>query len=257
MPHPVPEIRIVADAEALAAAAAEELARVLGSAVSARGAASIVLSGGSTPRRLYRLLASEGMRDRVAWERLHLFFGDERHVPPDDPRSNYRTASEEMLSRVALPPGHVHRIPAEEPEAERAARKYESEIRNHFGLAAGSFPAFDLALLGLGPDGHTASLFPGTKALGETERLAVANWVGKLDEHRITLTAPVFNRAGAVIFLVSGEDKACVLKSVLTGPRETEQLPAQLIRPESGRLLWLVDRPAAGLLPSAGATEAP
>ncbi len=256
MAPPVPEIQIVADPGALAEAAAEELARILGDAVSARGAASVVLSGGSTPRRLYALLASEAWQSRVPWERLHVFFGDERHVPPDDPASNYRMAGEELLSRVPLPPGHVHRIAAEEPDAERAARKYEEEIRGHFDLAPGSFPRFDLVLLGLGPDGHTASLFPGTNALRETRRLAVANWVGKLDAHRITLTAHVFNRAAAVIFLVSGEDKAPALKSVLTGPCEPEQLPAQLIRPESGRLLWLVDRAAAGLLPSAGAPKA-
>jgi 6-phosphogluconolactonase len=157
-------------------------------------------------------------------------------------------ASEAMLSHVPVPPGNVHRIPAEDPEPERAAARCEEDLRRHFGLAGDAFPRFDLALLGLGPDGHTASLFPGTKALGETRRLAAANWVGKFAAWRITLTAPVFNAAAAVLFLVRGDDKAMALKSVLEGPSEPEQLPAQLIRPSGGRLLWLVDRAAAGLL---------
>jgi 6-phosphogluconolactonase len=247
------EIRIVEDAGALARASAEEFRQAVESAVGVRGEAAVALSGGATPRRLYERLAGHAYRDRLAWARIHFFFGDERPVPPEDPESNYRMAFESMLRRVPVPEGNVHRIRGEAPEAEAAARDYERDLTGHFRLRAGEFPRFDLALLGLGPDGHTASLFPGTRALREERRLAVANWVGKLDTTRITLTAPVFNHAACVLFLVSGEDKAIPLKSVLEGAHEPEQLPAQLIHPDRGRLLWLADRSAAARLSAATA----
>ncbi len=243
-----PEIRIVADADALARASAEEFRQAVDSAVGARGQAAVALSGGSTPRLLYRLLAGDADRDRIPWARVHFFFGDERHVPPEDPESNYRMAFEAMLQRAPVPQGNIHRIRGEAPEAKAAASDYERDLTRHFRLRAGEFPRFDLALLGLGADGHTASLFPGTRALREERRLAVANWVGKLDTTRITLTAPVFNHAACVLFLVSGQDKAIPLKSVLQGAHEPEQLPAQLIHPDRGRLLWLADRAAASRL---------
>jgi len=251
-----PEVRVLEDADALAQAAAREFLSATGEALRHAATAAVALSGGSTPRRLYALLADESFRRRVPWERIHFFFGDERHVPPDDPESNYRMASEAMLSAAPVPPENVHRIHAEDPSAETAARAYERDIEEHFRLAPGQFPRFDFALLGLGADGHTASLFPGTKALSETRRRAVSNWVGKLDTERITLTAPTFNAAAAVVFLVSGEDKAAPLRSVLEGAYEPAQLPAQLIRPAAGRLLWLVDRPAAQRLrPAAGTSR--
>jgi len=242
-----PQVRIVEDAAALAAAAAEGFVSAIREGVEARGNASVALSGGSTPRRLYSLLAGPEHRERVAWKDLHVFFGDERPVAPDDAESNYRMARETLLEKAPIPVGHVHRMKGEDPDLVRAASSYASELRRHFDLAPGDFPRFDLALLGLGPDGHTASLFPGTRALASNE-LAVANWVGKLDAVRLTLTAPVFNRAARVLFLVSGTDKAAVLPSVLRGDFEPQQLPAQLIRPESGNLLWLVDRAAAARL---------
>jgi 6-phosphogluconolactonase len=248
VPSPAPEIRVVEDEDALARAAAEEFVAVATGAVRGRSAVSVALSGGSTPRRLYALLASPSYRERIPWSGIHFFFGDERCVPPDDPQSNFRMASEAMLSHVSVPPANIHRIPAEDPDPDRAAARYEEDLRGHFGLSGDAVPRFDLALLGLGPDGHTASLFPGTKALHETRRLAVSNWVGKFAAWRITLTVPVFNTAGSVLFLVRGEDKATALKSVLEGPTEPEQLPAQLIRPAGGSLLWLVDRDAAALL---------
>ncbi|MGE5276530.1 MAG: 6-phosphogluconolactonase [Acidobacteriota bacterium] len=251
---PPREIRIAEDAEALARASAEEFRQAVASAVGGRGEAAVALSGGTTPRRLYELLAGEAHRNRLDWARIHFFFGDERHAPPEDPESNYRMAFESMFQRVPVPEGNVHRIRGEAPEAEAAARDYERDLRRHFRLRAGEFPRFDLALLGLGPDGHTASLFPGTRALREKRRLAVANWVGKLDTSRITLTAPVFNHSACVLFLVSGQDKAMPLKSVLEGAHEPEQLPAQLIRPGRGRLLWLADRAAAARL-SGGAAR--
>jgi 6-phosphogluconolactonase len=179
---------------------------------------------------------------------MHVFWGDERHVPPDHPDSNYRMANEALLSKVPIPPANVHRIKSEHPDAHQVADDYEQTLQAFFHLAAGQLPRFDLILLGLGPEAHTASLFPGTKALHETRRLVVSTWVGKFFTDRITLTPAVLNNAAGVIFLVSGEDKALALKAVLEGHDEPEQLPAQLIRPAHGRLLWLVDRAAAGLL---------
>jgi len=247
-----PEIRLVEDAGALAASACEEIVEAVGEAIRSRGSASVALSGGSTPRRLYALFAESPYRERIDWTRVRLFFGDERPVPPDDPQSNYRMAREAMFSKVPLPAENVERFRGEE-DPERAAALYEEVLRSRFGVGGGVVPRFDLALLGLGSDGHTASLFPGTRALLEKKRLAVANWVGKLDAVRLTLTVPVFNRARRVLFLVSGEDKSMALKSVLEGPFEPEQLPAQLIRPESGGILWIVDRAAASRLrPVAG-----
>jgi 6-phosphogluconolactonase len=249
-----PEVRIVENADALAAAAAEEFITAVRAGVEARGTASVALSGGSTPRRLYSLLAGPEHRDRVPWKDLDIFFGDERPVPPDDPESNYRMARETLLERAPISEAHVHRMMGEDPDLARAASSYASELRRHFGLAPGEFPRFDLALLGLGPDGHTASLFPGTRALASND-LAASNWVGKLDAVRLTLSAPVFNRSAHVVFLVSGPDKAPALKSVLRGNFEPQQLPAQLIRPDPGRLLWLVDRAAAALLSGAEAAS--
>jgi 6-phosphogluconolactonase len=210
----------------------------------------VALSGGSTPEALYRLLAAEdgGFRARVPWGQAHFFWGDERHVPPDHPDSNYRMACEAMLSRVPLPPGNVHRIPAENPDAAEAAAQYAETLRRFFGVAAGRFPRFDLILLGMGSDGHTASLFPGTDAVHDRAGLVAAAWVEIHKSHRITLTVPVLNEAASVIFLVSGEGKAEALRAVLEGPHQPDRFPAQLVFPREGRLLFLVDRAAARLL---------
>ncbi len=247
------EVRIVADARALHRAAADDFARRAKQAVQAQGRFVVALSGGSTPRGLYTLLASDQTyRREVPWEKVHLFWGDERHVPPDHPDSNYRMAHEALLAKVPVPSENTHRLPTENPSVDEVARQYEEALRAFFQLSAGQLPRFDLVLLGLGTDGHMASLFPGTQALHERHRLVVANWVAKLNSYRITLTAPVFNNASCVIFLVSGEDKALPLKAVVAGKQEPDQLPAQLIRPADGELLWLVDQPAGHLLNHVG-----
>ena len=244
-----PEIHIVADTEELSRVAAAKFVRRAKDAVQAKGTFTVALSGGSTPKSLYILLADDAaLRAVVPWDKVHFFWGDERHVPPDHPDSNYRMEHEAMLSKVPVPPTNVHRIKSEHPEASQAADEYDQLLREFFGLAAEQFPQFDLVLLGLGPDGHTASLFPGTAALHEQTRLVVANWVEKFNTDRITLTPPVLNNAACIIFLVGGEDKAETLQAVLQGEKQLERFPAQLISPTHGTLLWLVDRPGTRLL---------
>jgi 6-phosphogluconolactonase len=244
-----PEIRILADAAELSRAAAAEFARLAGEAVRAGGRFTVALAGGSTPRDAYTLLAEDpSLRNQIPWDRTHCFWGDERPVPPDHPESNYCMAGEAMLSKVPIPQENVHRIRGESRDTARAAQEYERTLRDFFQLPKEEFPRFDLVLLGLGPDAHTASLFPGTRALRERRRLAVSNWVEQLDTERITLTPPVLNGAACVIFLVSGEEKATALKAVLEGKPDPDRLPAQMIRPERGALIWLVDRAATHLL---------
>jgi 6-phosphogluconolactonase len=193
-------------------------------------------------------MADEGkpFREQIPWNAVHLFWGDERHVPPDDPQSNYRMVREVLLSRLSIPDSNVHRIEGERPDATEAAALYESELRSFFCLGPGEFPRFDLILLGMGADGHTASLFPQTAALGVRDRAVVSNWVPRLNAFRITMTLPVFWNAAAVVFLVSGADKAAVLAAVFGPPRLSDPLPCELVRPQAGELVWLVDRAAAG-----------
>lgn len=242
------DIRIVENPQALARAAADEFLRRAVAAAQQKGKFMVALSGGSTPKALYSLLATDPALQRdLPWDNVHVFWGDERPVPPDHADSNFRMAHEALLSKVLVPVGNVHRIDGE-LVAEQAATNYERTLIGSFELQGGELPRFDLVLLGLGPEGHTASLFPGTRALHEEKRLAVANWVGKFDSERITLTAPVINNAACVIFLVSGNEKAVVLKSVLGGRHEPEQLPAQLIQPGNGELIWIVDAAAGKLL---------
>ncbi len=243
-------IDISADPGALTRRAAEEFVRLAADAIASHGRCAVALSGGSTPKGLYTLLASEAdaSRGRVPWDRMHFFWGDERHVPPHHPDSNYRMALDTLLSKVPVPAQHVHRIRAENPDAGKAAEDYEQALCEFFQLEGGEWPRFDLVLLGMGPDGHTASLFPGTAVLDERKRLVAASWVEHLNATRITLTPPVLNNAACVIFLISGQEKAETLRAVLHGEAEPGRLPAQLIRPGRGRLLWLVDRAAAGLL---------
>jgi 6-phosphogluconolactonase len=241
------EIRILPSAAAIAARAAQIFVDSAKSAATNNLAFSAALAGGSTPKALYSLLAAEPHRSQLPWDRLNLFFGDERHVPPDHPDSNFRMASESMLSKAPIAPAQIHRIMAENPNAEQAAAQYEQTLRSELRLSASQRPCFDLVLLGMGPDGHTLSLFPGTKALHDNGRLVMRNWVGKFYTDRITMTAPVVNNAALVLFMVTGADKAPALKAVLEGPHEPEQLPSQLIAPENGKLLWLID-PAAGAM---------
>jgi len=241
------------DVAALQRTAAALFVKAAVEAIRSRGIFTVVLSGGSTPKGAYSLLAEdETLRKQVAWAQVRFFFGDERHVPPDHPDSNFRMAHEAMLSRLPIDPNQVSRIKGEYADASRAAEEYERDLRSAAtanGLAADDgVPVFDLVLLGLGPDGHTASLFPGTSALHEQRRLVVANRVAKLDTDRITLTAPVLNGASDVLFLIQGADKAEALHAVLEGPYDPDRLPAQLIRPRHGRLRWLADPAAAARL---------
>jgi 6-phosphogluconolactonase len=175
---------------------------------------------------------------------MYFFFGDERHVPPDHQDSNYRMAEDSLFCKVPVTRDHLFRVPAENPDAAQAAENYERTLREFFRLQAGEFPRFDLILLGLGPDGHTASLFPNTAALRETRRLVVANWVEKFQTHRITFTIPVLNNAAAVMFMVSGEEKRPAVEAVLQTNAAPEQFPAKLVRPGSGELIWLIDEDA-------------
>jgi 6-phosphogluconolactonase len=238
-------VRIFEGAAELMDGAAEEIAEAARQAVEEHGRFAWALSGGSTPRGLYQLLASEAWRDRMPWPAIHFFWGDERHVPPDHPESNFRMAREAMLDAVPVPSENIHRIRAEEPDAQRAAAEYEATLRSFFTFVPDDSTRFDLILLGLGKDGHTASLFPGSPAVHERERLVVAPWVESQRTFRITLTPPVLNHARRVIFLVAGEDKAEALHRVIQGERDPDRYPAQVVE---GNCSWMVDRAAARLL---------
>jgi 6-phosphogluconolactonase len=244
------EVRRLTTPQDLFEAAAEEVIRTATAAVAKRGRFTIALSGGSTPKNLYTLIAANASAT-LPWDQMFFFWGDERHVPPDNPESNYRMAKETLLSKAPIPPANVFPIPAENPDAAAAAEAYEQTLRKFFTLAPGEFPRFDLILLGMGPDGHTASLFPETAALQEKSRLVVANWVEKLGASRITFTLPVLNSARCVAFLVSGTDKAAVLHEVLEGDAPAEKYPSKLVRPSEGKLIWFVDRAAASELSAA------
>jgi 6-phosphogluconolactonase len=241
---PAPEVRVLDGPAALAGAAAEEWrARAL-AATAESGRFAVALAGGSTPRALYALLADPGApyREALPWASTHVFFGDERAVPPTHPESNHAMAHDALLARVPIPAANVHRIRGEE-DPEAAARAYEGELRAFFGPS----PHFDLVLLGMGADGHTASLFPGSPALDETSRLVVAPLVPALGVRRITLTLHALDAAARVVFLVSGASKGAALARVLSGGCGPEALPAARVRPRGGAVLWLVDRAAARL----------
>jgi len=209
---------------------------------------NIALSGGSTPRALHHVLVAPPYREQVDWESMQYFWGDERFVPPDDPESNYRMARETLLAEARVTSDQVHRVPTERGDPAMVAELYEADIRREMNVLPGQLPRFDLILLGMGPDGHCASLFPHTEALHVRDRLVTANFVPKLNANRITFTAPVINNAAAVVFLVAGADKADALAAVLEGSHDPETYPSQLIAPEHGALHWLVDRAAAARL---------
>ena len=243
------EIIIVEDLQAMSRTAADLFLERADAILKTRPFFSVVLSGGSTPKDLYSLIASDpGIKDNIGWEKVHLFWGDERHVPPDHSQSNFRMAHDAMLSELPLPPENIHRIPSADDDARRAARRYEQELIHFFQLKDDQCPRFDLIWLGLGDDGHTASLFPQSDALTEQKHLVTANWVQKLQSHRITMTLPVLNHAECIMFLVSGVGKAQILKQILEGEGQKPQLPAQLIQPRQGKLYWVVDRAAASEL---------
>ncbi len=232
------EVRIYAEDTALFAAATDEFLRVAREAIAAEGTCDIALAGGSTPRRLYASVAARAAG--IDWSKAHLFFGDERCVPPEHSESNYRMARETLFLLGPVSAAHVHRIRGELPPSE-AAKQYEQELRDSFG---GTLPRFDLVLLGLGPDGHTASLFPGSAALNERERWVCANWVEKFGAPRITLTYPVLNEAAEVMFLVTGGEKSPAVRQIF---REGAALPAAEVQPR-GRLLWMLDAAAGAEL---------
>jgi 6-phosphogluconolactonase len=237
--------------DALARAAAEHFVELAQQAVAARGKVRIAVSGGSTPKRTFGLLADpqDKFLQAMPWDKLELFFVDERTVPPDDSDSNYRMTREAMLDKVPLKPEQVFRIEGELPPEEAAAR-YESTIRNQFRLEGAETPRFDVLQLGMGDDGHTASIFPHTDAIHELGRIAYANQVPQKDTWRVTLTWPVIIEASEVFFLIGGQDKADPLHRVLQGPYDPETLPSQLIQPKSGKLLFLLDKAAAAQLPA-------
>lgn len=231
------EVKTYPDAERLARAAAEHFVTQAAEAIAARGQFTVALAGGSTPRATYALLAAE----EVDWPSVHVFWGDERCVPPDHPDSNYRLAREALLDHVPLTTGNVHRIRGE-ISPEEAAADYERTLRSFFARRPeGPTARFDLILLGMGEDGHTASLFPGTAALHEQTRWVVAHYVDKLRAWRVTLTPVVINAAAQVTFIVAGAGKAERLREVLTGPYRPDALLAQVVRPTDGCLLWLTD----------------
>lgn len=242
------EVVVFEDTEALSRDAAHRFVSLAARKTRAGGIFNVALAGGATPEMLYGLLASPPIRETIDWAQVHLFFGDERTVSPDDADSNYRMANATLFSRVALPAANIHRMPAEGPDLEAAAQAYETELRSHFILsAADTIPRFDLVLLGMGPDGHTASLFPHKPALQEKVRLVVASEPGlKPFVPRLTLTLPVFDGAADVLFLVAGADKAETLQRVLNGPADPDALPSQSVAPTDGSLVWLIDRAAMG-----------
>lgn len=255
-----PDVRVFADGNELSLRAAEAVVGIINQATQANGRCSLALSGGNTPRTLHRLLASR-FRDQVPWAKVHLFWGDERYVPPDDPQSNYRMARETLLEAVPIPAENVHPMPTGLPDPDAAAREYEKTLRSYFSQAANrssgnrdpgnqndDWPRFDLVLLGLGEEGHTASLFPGSPALEETRRWVVAVKPPAAPSPRLTLTLPAITEAASIFFLVTGADKAQALHHVLTGPPDAREYPASGVRPAQGTVVWWVDNAAAALL---------
>lgn len=240
-------IEVLATAADLYHAAAEEFVGAARTAIGAQGRFTVALSGGSTPKALYSLLAANYAS--FVWDRVFLFFGDERHVPPTDAESNYRMVNESLLARIKIPAENVFRVQAENSDAAAAAADYERQLRNFFDLEAGEFPRFDLILLGVGPDGHTASLFPDSEGLKEQSRLVIANWVEKFKTFRISFTFPVLNNASEVMFMAAGADKADIVHQVLEA-RNVPEFPSQQVQPSDGKLLWMLDEAAAAKLAS-------
>ncbi|MDX2226139.1 MAG: 6-phosphogluconolactonase [Verrucomicrobiae bacterium] len=245
------KIKILEDSESLARFAAEEIITRAGEAIAAHGFFSLCLSGGSTPRILHRLLAGDpDLRQRMPWSQTYFFFGDERFVPHNHEDSNYRMACETLFVPAEIPDDHVVAIPTQPQEPAAAAREYERKIRTFFesrGLLRNGIARFDLILLGMGPDGHTASLFPDSEALYKSVPWVTDNWVEKFQTHRITLTFPVLNNAATVMFLVAGQDKATVLKEVLSGQGDP-LYPCMRVDPEQGDLIWAIDKAAASAI---------
>ena len=240
-------VKIFSTPTEMTEAAAKIFAVGAAEAVSARGRFTAALSGGKTPVALYTLLAKAPFVSQIPWSHVHLFWGDERCVPPDHGDSNYRMTRESLLDHVPIPPANVHRMQGDMDPVEAAAR-YEKQLRDFFAPHGEALPVFDFILLGLGEDGHTASLFPGTRAIRESSRWVVGHHVDAHKGWRITLTPPVINAARTVVFIAAGAGKAAVLKEILEGPFRPDTLPAQIVRPAGGTLLWMLDREAAAQL---------
>jgi 6-phosphogluconolactonase len=243
-----PEIVVLPDLPAVAAEAAERTVAVCARAAAARGACAIALSGGETPKSLYARLASEPYAGRMPWDRLHVFWGDERCVPPDDPHSNYRLAREQLLSKVPVPEAQVHRMPADTGDHRAAAAAYDATLRAVLPLTVDGWPRFDLVLLGLGDNAHTASLFPRTEGVRVRDRAVFAEFIQNAGMWRMTLTVPVLVRAAETLFLVAGASKAEAVRAAIEGPADPLEVPAALIRPVDGRVVWLLDEAAASRL---------
>ena len=245
-----PEIRIAHNSQAWAAAAAELVHLVGREAIRANGRFFIALSGGTTPETLYRALTSPAFADRFDWSRTTFFFSDERGVPPDDPRSNYALANITLFTPLNITPAQVYRMAGESRDLQAAAHEYEQQLRRATNTSPSSSPTLDLVLLGLGEDGHTASLFPGSPALRENKSLIAVTQSPKDPPNRLTMTLAVINRASVILFLAIGTSKAGVVRAILDPKTEEErQLPASLVKPEEGRLIWFLDRAAASELP--------
>jgi len=227
---------------------AHEMAKYVKSVLGRRDRFSLALSGGSTPRSLYETLLLERWRDKFEWERIDFFFGDERDVSPMSERSNFRMANEIFFKPLNIAPTQIFRWQTEIIEVTEVATSYERTLRRYFDLSANEFPVFDLMLMGMGDDGHTASLFPFTKALDITDRLAVANRVEKFDSNRLTMTYPVFNNAAKIIFMVTGYEKAAAIKEVVEGEQNPAKYPALKIAPTSGKMTWFISNSAASEL---------
>jgi len=245
------KVTVYPDNESLVSGAADLIIESAAQAIGAHGRFTLALSGGNTPRPVYARLASAGCRDRIDWSKVLIFFGDERCVPPDDPRSNYLMVRTALLDRVPIPTGNIYRIRGEEAP-EKAAAEYTDALQRTFGGdgAAGGPPpeGFDLIVLGMGDNGHTASLFPGLAAVTETVRWVMALYVEVVSMWRITMTPVIIDAARQVAFLVSGDEKAEMLQRVLEGPYQPVVLPSQIVKPVSGELRWLLDQPAAARL---------
>jgi 6-phosphogluconolactonase len=242
------EIRIFDSVEELSRAGANQFIEWGMEAFQAKGRFVVALAGGSIPRSLYLMLSSEEFRSRLDWSRVHFFWGDERAVPPFHADSNFRMARETLLSKVNPPPENIHRVLSEKPAPSEAGKAYAEELKRFFSLQEGEWPKFDLVLLGMGSDGHTVSLFPGTAVVHETQSLVAVPWVDIIRAYRITLTPPVINHATHILFFVAGSDKAPALKAVLEGKYQPDKYPAQVIRPLRGTLTWMADRTASALL---------
>lgn len=244
----MPKIKIFESKIELNRFAAEKFIEIGNNAISENGRFTVALAGGSTPKGLYQLLTTEDFASKIDWMKVYFFFGDERNVPHDSDESNFKMARENLLEKVQISENNIFAWQTNLENAEKSAENYNKTIKNFFDLSENEFPRFDLILLGMGDDGHTASLFPRTKALNETEKIAVENRVEKFDAFRLTFTFPTINNAANVMFLVTGEKKAEILREVLRGENVEKNLPSQNVKLKNGELFWLLDSDAAKFL---------